>query len=216
MFFVILIGIGYFTASYLEVAKAEGAKPIFAISLSGPGSMHAPFIISFVIALIVGALAQKSRMCMVGGIRDIVMFKNFNLILGFIAVFVAVLVGNIIVGKAPVFTTLAKPIAHSNQLFNLVGMIIVGWGSCLLGGCPLRQLILAGEGNADSAITILGMLVGAAFAHNFGLAGGADTAATNDAAYKVFQFGRNPQIVAVICIIVLLLISITNLNKEEK
>ena len=34
----------------------------------------------------------------------------------------------------------------------------------------LRQLVLAGEGNTDSAVTVLGLLVGAAFAHNFGLA----------------------------------------------
>ena len=32
--------------------------------------------LALVAGLIVGALAQKSRMCMVGGIRDIVMFKK--------------------------------------------------------------------------------------------------------------------------------------------
>ena len=32
------------------------------------------------------------------------------------------------------------------------------------------QLVLSGEGNTDSAITVLGLMVGAAFAHNFGLA----------------------------------------------
>ncbi|HQB64105.1 MAG TPA: YedE-related selenium metabolism membrane protein, partial [Sedimentibacter sp.] len=36
-----------------------------------------------------------------------------------------------------------------------------------------RQLILSGEGNTDSVITVMGMLVGAAFAHNFGLASSA-------------------------------------------
>ena len=40
-----------------------------------------------------------------------------------------------------------QPIAHSSHLWNLLGMVLVGWGSVLLGGCPLRQLILAGEGN---------------------------------------------------------------------
>ena len=35
---------------------------------------------------------------------------------------------------------------------------------------PLRQLILSGEGNIDSVVTVIGMLIGAAFAHNFGLA----------------------------------------------
>lgn len=49
-------------------------------------------------------------------------------------------------------------------------MLLVGFACVLLGGCPLRQLILAGEGNSDSAITVLGLLAGAAFCHNFGLA----------------------------------------------
>ena len=53
-------------------------------------------------------------------------------------------------------------------------MGLAGWGSVLLGGCPLRQLILAGEGSGDSAVTVLGMIVGAAIAHNFGMAGNAD------------------------------------------
>jgi uncharacterized membrane protein YedE/YeeE len=49
----------------------------------------------------------------------------------------------------------------------------------LLGGCPLRQLIMAAEGNIDSVITVVGMLVGAAFAHNFGLASSAAGATAN-------------------------------------
>jgi YedE family putative selenium metabolism protein len=49
-------------------------------------------------------------------------------------------------------------------------MALAGFGSVLLGGCPLRQMILGAEGNIDSVITFLGLLVGAAFAHNFGLA----------------------------------------------
>jgi hypothetical protein len=34
----------------------------------------------------------------------------------------------------------------------------------------MRQLILSGEGNTDSTVAVLGMAVGAAFCHNFGLA----------------------------------------------
>ncbi|MDR0538929.1 MAG: YedE-related selenium metabolism membrane protein, partial [Spirochaetaceae bacterium] len=43
-------------------------------------------------------------------------------------------------------------------------------GSVLLGGCPLRQTIMAGEGNADGAVCVLGLVAGAAISHNFGLA----------------------------------------------
>lgn len=219
LFFVFAIVMGVYSITKDAITAAEGkaiTQGIFAVSTKGPGSMHAPYLIAFIVAIIVGALAQKSRMCMVGGIRDIVMFKNFNLIIGFVCVFIAVLVGNFIVGKPPVFTAMAKPIAHSNQLYNFIGMVMVGWGSCLLGGCPLRQLILAGEGNADSAIALLGMLVGAAAAHNFGLAGGADTAATADAPYKVFQFGKFALPAAIIGLIALLVISLMNIQKTEK
>ena len=63
-----------------------------------------------------------------------------------------------------------QPIAHTAVVWNFLGMVLVGWGSVLLGGCPLRQLILAGEGSSDSAITILGMIFGAAMCHNWNLA----------------------------------------------
>ena len=60
-----------------------------------------------------------------------------------------------------------QPIAHSDGLWNFLGLYLTGFACVLLGGCPVRQLILSGEGNTDSAVTILGVFVGAAFAHNF-------------------------------------------------
>jgi len=62
-----------------------------------------------------------------------------------------------------------QPIAHTAHVWNFLGMALVGLGSVLLGGCPFRQLVLAGNGNTDSALTIFGMIAGAAVAHNFGL-----------------------------------------------
>ena len=49
-------------------------------------------------------------------------------------------------------------------------MLLVGLVACMLGGCPFRQTILASEGDNDAVITVFGMLVGAACAHNWGLA----------------------------------------------
>ncbi len=150
------------------------AKPAFVLfSQKGPGSMHAPIILALVAGLIVGALAQRTRLCMVGGIRDVVLFKDWYLMSGFIAIFVAALVGNLIIGKFNLGFA-GQPIAHMDGLWNFLGMALAGWGSVLLGGCPLRQLILSGEGNIDSVITVLGMVVGAAAAHNFKLASSGD------------------------------------------
>ena len=187
---------------------------LFIYSTEGPGSKHAPVIASLVIAAVVGALAQKSRLCMVGGIRDAVMFKDFNLISGFVAIFLSVLLGNVILGNFQGFSSYLQPISHASQLWNLLGMVLVGWGSVLLGGCPLRQLILAGEGNGDSAVTVLGMIVGAAFAHNWGLAGAA--AALKDDVYTAGGIGLNGKIAVGVGAAVMLLISVMNMEKEKK
>ena len=183
---------------------------LFVFSESGPGSKHAPVLVSLLAALVVGALCQKSRLCMVGGMRDAVMFRDFNLLSGFAAIFLTVLVGNIVLGKFTGFSTYLQPIAHASQLWNLLGMVLVGWGSVLLGGCPLRQLILAGEGNGDSAVTVLGMLVGAAFAHNFKLAGGA--ASLTDGVYSAGGIGTTGKVAVFIGFAVLLIISLYNSN----
>ena len=187
---------------------------LFKFSEEGPGSKHAPFLIALVIALAVGALAQKSRMCMVGGIRDTIMLKDAHLLIGFIAIFVVVLIDNLITGSFKLGFTM-QPIAHSSHLWNLLGMVLVGWGSVLLGGCPLRQLILAGSGNGDSAVTVFGMIVGAAMAHNFGLAGTPDS--LNDAKELVVGGISNYGKAAVVLgLIVMLAVGLMNLPKEER
>lgn len=188
------------------------AASLFKSSEEGPGSMRAPFVAALLIAAVIGALAQRARLCMVGGIRDAVMFKDFKLLYGFVAIFAVVLVGNVALGNFAGFSAVSQPIAHSSQLWNLLGMVVVGWGSVLLGGCPLRQLILAGEGNADSAITVFGMIVGAAFAHNWGFAGNPDSVG-EDGAYVVGGISNAGKIAVVVCIAALLVISVMNVQK---
>ena len=154
---------------FLILLVAAPAFIFFTPAEGGPGAKHAAVIISLAAGLIVGALAQVTRLCMVGGIRDFILFRETKLLLGFVAIFAAALIGNIVIGNFhPGFA--GQAIAHTDGLWNFLGMLLVGYSCVLLGGCPLRQLILAGEGNTDSAVTFLGLLVGAAFAHNFGLA----------------------------------------------
>lgn len=212
-----------------EMGKAEGgvlpavmagllilvlaAPTLFKFSEEGPGSKHAPMLIALVVALVVGALAQRSRLCMVGGLRDAFLFRDFKLLYGFIAIFAVVLVGNLMMGNFhPGFA--AQPIAHSSHLWNLLGMALVGWGSVLLGGCPLRQLILAGEGNGDSTVTVFGMIAGAAISHNFGLAGAAD-AINESGELVVGGVSTAGKIAVVLGLVVLLVISLMNLSKKE-
>lgn len=161
------------------------AAPAFILfSEEGPGSKHAPILISLIAGLVVGFLAQRTRLCMVGGIRDLVLFKETKLIFGFVAILVSALVCNMILTGATegTFFKLAfegQAVAHTDGLWNALGMFLVGFACILLGGCPLRQLVMSGEGNTDSAITIIGLMVGAAFAHNFKLASSADGPTAN-------------------------------------
>ena len=147
---------------------AEGAGPIF-FSEKGPGSMHAPLFISLGVGLIVGYLAQRSRFCTVGAIRDLIMLKDAHLFKGIVAFTAAAFVTNMVLGQfKPGFEN--QPIAHTMQLWNFLGMVLSGLAFTLAGGCPGRMFIMSGEGDADAGVFIMGMLVGAAFAHNFSLA----------------------------------------------
>lgn len=139
------------------------------LSEKGPGAMHAPIYISIIAGLIVGWLAQRSRFCTMGSIRDIILVKDFHLISGVAAFTVAVFILNLILGQFnPGFD--GQPIAHNLHIWNFLGMVLSGLAFSLAGGCPGRQLILTGEGDTDSGIFVMGMIVGAAFSHNFAMA----------------------------------------------
>lgn len=144
----------------------------FMFSESGPGSMHAPLAIALAAGLIVGGIAQRTRMCTMGGIRDVILFRDFHLFMGFIGIFVFALIGNLITGKFSL-GFIDQPVAHTEVLWNFLSMLGVGLAAALLGGCPFRQLILAAEGNTDSVMAVMGMIVGAAFAHNMKFASSA-------------------------------------------
>ena len=149
--------------------EGQDKNGILFYSLKGPGALHAPLIISLVIGLAVGFLAQRSRFCTMGAFRDLILFKQAHLLLGIISLVIAALIVNIIVGQfKPGFE--AQPVAHTMHIWNFAGMVLAGLAFALAGGCPGRQLFLAGEGDGDAAVFVFGMIVGAAFAHNFGLA----------------------------------------------
>lgn len=175
---------------------------LLAFSESGPGAMHAPVLVSLGVALIVGAFAQHSRLCQAGSIKNVFLSKNFDMFWGGLAIFVVALIFNLVQGNFNL-SFADQPVAHTEWLWNIIGLFIVGLGSVLLGGCPMRQLILAGSGNTDSAITVVGMIVGAAFAHNMGMASSpAGTTPT----------GR---IAAIAGIIIMLVIGFTHLKKAK-
>lgn len=201
-------------AVMLGILILATATTLLKASEAGPGSLHAPIMMSLIGGLIFGAMAQKSRMCFAGGIRDVILMKNFDLLTVIGGLFVVMLIFNIATGRFVFGFHTPGIIAHSDHLWNILGMYAVGFAAVLAGGCPLRQLILAGQGSSDSAVTVLGMFVGAAICHNFGLAasGTAMNAETQEIVAGAVPF--NGKVALIICIAACFLIAFT--NKREK
>ncbi|MBC7264083.1 MAG: YedE-related selenium metabolism membrane protein [Chloroflexi bacterium] len=149
-------------------ADGNPTGPIF-FSTKGPGSQHAPLLVALGVGLLLGFLAQRSRFCTVGALRDLILMRDTHLLNGILALIATAFVTNLLLGQfRPDFEN--QPVAHTNALWNFGGMVLAGLAFTLAGGCPGRQLFLSGEGDGDAALFSLGMIVGAGFAHNFNLA----------------------------------------------
>lgn len=172
MVFLLLLVI-FQPAFYGFNEEGSRAGPIF-FSVAGPGSLHAPLLVSLVVGSVIGFLAQRTRFCTMGSIRDVILIGDTHLISGMGTLLVVAFVMNLILGQ---FNSgfIAQPVAHSNHLWNFAGMVLAGLAFAMAGGCPGRQLFMAGEGDGDAGIFVLGMITGAGFAHNFKLASSPDT-----------------------------------------
>ncbi|MBN1427004.1 MAG: YedE-related selenium metabolism membrane protein [Anaerolineae bacterium] len=166
-----IIMLGLLLLAVFKPSFSEGG-PIFS-SAEGPGSMRAALLISLGAGLLIGVLAQRTRFCTMGSIRDVILMGDTHLISGVGTLLVVAFIMNLLLGQfKPGFA--AQPVAHSNILWNFLGMTLSGLAFTLAGGCPGRQLILSGEGDGDAGVFVLGMIVGAGISHNFALAGSPD------------------------------------------
>lgn len=134
-------------------------------------------IVTLVLGLVIGWLGQRSGFCSIGGFRDFFMFKHTRLLFGFLALiggaFIGYLVFKIIFptafegffwvlgkGLMPVPGAPASLTVTAYLLLAVVGGIAVGLIGVLLGGCPLRQLVMTSEGNIKSLAFVIGMCIG--------------------------------------------------------
>ncbi len=150
------------------VVAADGEVIADADAVQGagrmPGGLRAPFIISILAGLALGVVAQRSRFCSVGGIRDVILVRRFDLLFAVIGLLVGATVANMVFGQYNL-GFVGQPIAHTNALGNFSAMAVAGLAAIMLGGCPFRQVIMSGEGDADATMAVVGMLAGAGFAH---------------------------------------------------
>jgi len=161
LFFVLLLGLLILQPGFVL------------FSTRGSGAQHAPLFLSLAAGLLLGGLAQRSRFCITGSVRDtFVMGRRTPLIWGLGAFLLAAIGTNLFFGRFhPGFY--GQPGAHLDFAWSFLGMLLVGWLSVLIGGCPFRQLIKAGEGDADAGLVVVGMLAGGGIVQAWGLSASA-------------------------------------------
>ncbi len=153
----VLPGIGLLLLLFLLLKPAfiqQGA--------TGPAAQHAPMLISLAVGLLIGALSQRSGLCITGGLRNFFLFKEKTLLMGIIAAFGSALLVSLISGQFNL-GFYDQPGAHPDNLWSFLAMVLVGLAAVIVDGCPFRQLIKAGQGDVDAGLTCFGMLTGAAF-----------------------------------------------------
>ncbi len=172
----------------LSPDPATGSLGWLWASAKGPGAAHAPLIASVGGGLLIGVLAQRSRFCTVGSLRELFTMRQLHLIYGVATFLLAALVGNLLLGQFhPGFE--GQPVAHTASLWNYLGMLVAGLAFSLGGGCPGRQLIMSGEGSGDAGVFVLGMLTAGALAHNLGWASSPAGPGPNALAVVVVSLG---------------------------
>ena len=162
---VVLLGLG--------AAASLGATPelltVTPADAPTPGGKRAPLVVSLLAGLVVGVIAQRSRICTTGGIRDVILWRRFDKLFGIVGLVAGALAMNLVLGQFRLGFA-GQPVAHVESLANFAAMAVAGLAAVLMGGCPLRQVVMAGEGDVDAGGALLGMSAGAFFAHGAQLA----------------------------------------------
>lgn len=129
-----------------------------------PGGRRAPFFIALFAGLVIGVVAQRSRFCSIGGIRDAIFVRRYDLLLGVGGLLFGAFVVNLIFGQFKLGFE-GQPVAHMDALGSFAAMTIAALAAMMLGGCPFRQVIMGSEGDGDAFVAVMGMLAGAGFSH---------------------------------------------------
>ena len=146
-------------------------RPEFLLfSVKGGGAQYAPLSVALAAGVALGALAQRTRFCITGSIRNtFLMGLRTPALWGLLVFVVAAAVSSMVSGRFNL-SLYGQPGAHLEHVWSFLGMGLVGWISVLIGGCPFRQLIKAGEGDADAGLVVIGMFIGGALSQSWGIA----------------------------------------------
>lgn len=146
-----------------------------------------PALVTLAMGIILGYLAQRSRICFIGGLRDFLLARDTELLKGAIAFFITTWLAFSVAGalglvdwRAPAYAggnpTQEAPAGNERQIPEAttggldVGLpvlatavlagLALGFFSTLANGCPTRQHVLAAQGIRDSVFYLGGFYLG--------------------------------------------------------
>lgn len=155
-----------------------------AVSVKGGAAMRAPFWMSLGFGLLLGAWAQHTQFCVTGGIARLFLWgprevmncpRSTGLLVALGSFFGFAVVASLLTGQFSLGLD-GQPSSNPDYGWAFMGMYLVGFGSILIRGCPLRQLVAAAQGDTDAGVAVMGMIMGAGLVQNWHL--GATTAGT--------------------------------------
>lgn len=145
-----------------------GENSVLFSSVKGPGSEHAAIWISLSAGAVIGVFMHKSKFCSVGAIGTLYK-RDFSMFAGLISIIIFASIANLVLGQYK-FGFEDQPVAHNDYIWNFLAMTLAGLCFSLSEGCPGKHLVQMGTGNLNSVVFVMGMMAGAAIAHNFLLA----------------------------------------------
>jgi uncharacterized membrane protein YedE/YeeE len=141
-------------------------------------AIYAVPLVTLLLGILIGYLAQRSGFCSIGGFRDYVLFRHTRILSGYLTLIIASFFGYLLfwfltpaamehffwvftnnpLSPVPGAPGGLAPAAYF--IFAAIPGFFVGFICVLLGGCPIRQTVMASEGSYKAVFFFLGMCIG--------------------------------------------------------
>jgi len=127
-------------------------------------------VVTLVIGLIIGYMGQRSRFCIISGIRDFYLVKDAYRLRGLFGVIIGGIIGfsivNLAGGDLLGFPLLSEGLKIGPWVIiplGVIGAFGMAFFSVQAEGCPFRQHVMAGEGRISGILYLAGLVVGVIF-----------------------------------------------------
>ncbi|MCK5615584.1 YeeE/YedE family protein [Candidatus Pacearchaeota archaeon] len=113
---------------------------------------------------IIGYLGQRSRFCIVSGVRDWFLIHDSYRIKGLFGLIVAAAISFVVFrsigGDVPNLPMGVEFGSFGYVVISIIGGLGIGFFSVLAEGCPFRQHVMAAEGRQSALFYLLGFYIG--------------------------------------------------------